>query len=151
MDYEINRETLAIIPINENESKILENNDDYIIPKSTLEVMEHSCEYFGSTYDGRLKASKNMLGTFYKVPIIIEESNEIIFFPIKSNGINAWISLKNILKYERLNDKCLVTFIDGKTLILDINCSSFENQVFRAARLENILHNRKSEKNKKND
>ena len=63
MNYEINNETLAIIPIDENKTKILEVNNEYIIEKSPYKIMENSCSYFGSSLQGRLAGSKNMLGS----------------------------------------------------------------------------------------
>lgn len=54
------------------------------------------------------------------------------------------VTLKNIEKYEKLDNKCLVTFKSGRKITLDVNYQTFENQVLRAARLENIIHNRKN-------
>ena len=76
--YEINKDTCAVISINDEISKVLENNDEYLINKSSFEVMEDSCEYYGSTCEGRNKGSRKLLGSNYKVPIIIEETNDII-------------------------------------------------------------------------
>ena len=36
MEYEINSSTMAIIPIDENTSKVYEDEDEYIIKKSKL-------------------------------------------------------------------------------------------------------------------
>ncbi len=48
IDYEINCDTQAIISVSEFKSKALENSREYDINGSALNVMEHSCEYFGS-------------------------------------------------------------------------------------------------------
>ena len=53
MDYEINYDTQMIMPLEETTSKIIENDAEYIVNNSVLEIMEHSCEYFGSSYEGR--------------------------------------------------------------------------------------------------
>ncbi len=149
MDYEINSETCAILPVDIATSKIVENSSDYVVNDSSLAVLEHSCEYFGSSYEGRLKATKSMIGSVYKAPIIVEESKELVFFPIRARGDSPWLSLKNIEKYEKLDNKCLVTFKSGRKITLDVNYQTFENQVLRAARLENIIHNRKNEQKKR--
>ena len=80
--YEVNEETLAVIGMGKNQSKILERGTEYFVEDSAYEVMDYSCQYFGSSYLGRVDGSKKMLGANYKLPIIVEESSELIFFPI---------------------------------------------------------------------
>ena len=48
MDYEVNYDTQIILPIESTKSKIIEYDNEYIINHSVQEVLEHSCEYFGS-------------------------------------------------------------------------------------------------------
>ncbi len=142
--YEINKDTCAILNVNNEVSKIIENNQEYFLPKTSYEVMEDSCAYYGSSYDGRLKGTKMILGSSYKLPIIIEETNDIIFFP--TNGLGnekcSWISLNQVEKYEPEGGYTKVTFYGGKNIILKISCNSFETQILRATRLQNLLHKR---------
>ena len=56
--YEINKDTCAILNLNNEVTKVVENNQEYLIPKTTFEVMEDSCAYYGSSYEGRLKGTK---------------------------------------------------------------------------------------------
>ena len=83
---------------------------------------------YGSTCEGRIKGTKMILGSNYKVPIIIEETNEIIFFPTESakNANCIWLSLNNIRSYEKSNGFTKVTFNSGKDLIIKMSISSFE-------------------------
>ena len=37
------------------------------------QAKEFSCKYFGSSFEGRILGSKNILGSVYKAPIIVEE------------------------------------------------------------------------------
>ncbi len=143
--YEINKDTCAIITINNEITKIIENEDDYFVNKSSYEVMEDSCAYYGSSCEGRIKGTKNILGSLYKVPIIVEESNDLIFFPtdsIKSSNC-VWISVNQIKKYEKYNKYTKVFFKNGKELILKISINSFELQLLRANRLSAIINQRK--------
>ena len=143
--YEINKDTCAIITINNEITKIIENEDDYFVNKSSYEVMEDSCAYYGSSCEGRIKGTKNILGSLYKVPIIVEESNDLIFFPtdsIKSSNC-VWISVNQIKKYEKYNKYTKVFFKNGKELILKISINSFELQLLRANRLSAIMNQRK--------
>ncbi len=142
--YEINKDTCAVININNEVSKIIEKNDEYLLPKKSFEVMEDSCAYYGSSYEGRLKGTKMMLGCNYKLPIIIEESNDIIFFPTNgtSNDKCSWISLNHVKSYEPYEGFTKVTFYEGKSIVLKMTCSSFEMQLLRATRLQNLLKKR---------
>lgn len=142
--YEINSDTCAIINLDNQVSQIVEQNKDYLLAKKTFEVMEDSCAYYGSSLDGRIKGTKMILGCNYKLPIIVEETKEIIFFP--TNGTTSekcsWISLKNVLKYEDYNGYTKVTFTSLKSIILKISVASFEMQLLRATRLQSLLKKR---------
>ena len=142
--YEINKDTCAVININNEVSKIIEKQVEYLLPKRSFEVMEDSCAYYGSSYDGRLKGTKMILGSNYKLPIIIEETNDIIFFPTggANNSTCSWISLNQVEKYEPSKGYTKVTFFGGKTIILKMSCASFELQLLRASRLQNLLAQR---------
>ncbi len=142
--YEINKNTCAVIGINENVSRVIEGNDEYFVNKSGYQVMEDSCEYYGSSCDGRMKGTRMILGSNYKVPIVIEESNEIIFFPTESPSSEScvWFSLNNVEKYERCDGFTKVTFTSGKELVVKMTISSFENQLLRANRLGSMIRKR---------
>lgn len=101
--YEINGNTLAIIPLTKNTSKVIEAEQEIIVEKGSTEIIDESCRYFGSSYNGRFEGTKEILGVSYKSPIIVEESREIIFFPTTSPRISDchWISLNNIDDYKK--------------------------------------------------
>ena len=143
--YEINKDTYAVMTVNEGITKVLEKDDEYFVNKSSYEVMEDSCKYYGSTCEGRIKGTKTILGSSYKVPIIIEESNEIIFFPTESinNKKCIWLSLNNIDKYENCDGFTKITFTSGKEMIIKMSLASFEMQLLRANRLGSIIKKRR--------
>ena len=147
MDYEINKETLAIMPKSEEECKALENDMEYDLNMPTLSVIERSCEYFGSTYEGRRNGAKEILGAEYKVPIVVEDSNNLIIFPTTSPLSNdcAWISLKRVKNIEKIDQNNTKIIFDNEKEII-VNCSfrTIENQLSRAARLDIILRNHKN-------
>ncbi len=145
MDYEINFDTQAILPINNKSSKIIENDSEYIVNLDTLSILEHSCEYFGSSYEGRKEGTKKLLGITHKSPIIVEESRKIIFFPTNSpdNEKCIWINLEKIDKYYKLDQKrSAIKFKNGSILEFDISYGSLSNQILRATRLKYILEER---------
>ena len=145
MNYEINYDTQAILPININCSKIIENEEEYVINNSTLNVLEHSCEYFGSSYEGRKEGTKKLLGITHKSPIIVEESRKIIFFPTTSpdNKDCIWINLEKIENYYKIeNNRSAIKFKNGNIMEFDISYGSLSNQILRATRLKYILEDR---------
>lgn len=147
MKYSINDETLAILPNGKKGSEILEEDNFFASERTTKKVIEDSCEYFGVSYNSRLEGSTNILNTKYKNPIIVEEINRIIFFPvnspIRSNAL--WVSFKNIRNYypTKNKKKTLIEFNNGKTIEIDVSYYSFNQQYLKASKLNSILSNRK--------
>ena len=144
-NYEINADTLAIIPLNEYKSRIIEKNKELEIDMTPMKIIDNSCKYFGSSYKGRFYGTRNLIGVSHKAPIIVEESREIIFFPTSSPRLYecAWISLKNINDYKRGLDSSIIIFNSGYNLELEMSYGSLDNQILRAARLESVLRKRK--------
>lgn len=144
--YEINSETQAIIPIGDDKSKIIESGRTLIVNQSPMKIIDRSCKYFGSSYQGRFIGTKNLIGVSHKAPIIIEETKEIIFFPTNSPRLDncAWLSLKHLQNYKKSNNNSIITFNSGYLLDLDISYGSLDNQVLRATRLESVLRLRKN-------
>ena len=152
-DYEINDETLAIVPDDIWNSIVVEDNCNYEVERKPLEIIDYSCKYFGSSYPGRKEGSKDILNSSYKLPILVEDTRNLVFFPTTSPVDNdcSWISLKNIKEYKRLNNlQTEVEFKNGKIITVDISYNSFNNQVMRASRLESITRNRREKAEKLN-
>ena len=146
MKYEISNGTLAIVPNEDDNSLIYEDNERFIVEESPFKIMEDSCKYFGSTYQGRKDSAKEILGAEYKIPVVIEDSTNLIVFPTTSPKAEdcAWICLnrvKNINKVDSFNTK--ITFDNDKELIVPCSYRSIENQLSRASRLDVILRKRK--------
>ncbi|MBR2678743.1 MAG: competence protein ComK [Bacilli bacterium] len=147
MKYEINRGTLALVPKGEKSSLVYEDNDNYVIDQSPFSIMEESCKYFGSTYEGRKEGARNILGAEYKVPIVIEDSDNLIVFPTTSPQSEdcVWISLKRVKKIEKYNyNNAKIIFDNDKELIVNCSYRTIENQLSRASRLDIILRNHKN-------
>ena len=146
ISYEINCDTLALIPVSENETKVIERNNNFNVNNSVMNIIENSCEYFGSSYLGRHEGTKKLIGITHKAPIIIEESKNLIYFPTTSPRLDncIWIALNNIKTYERKNGKTELEFTNNKKIRLDISFGSLDNQVLRATKLESVLRKRKN-------
>lgn len=145
-DYEINAETLILIPIGSNKTKVVEKHDTFLVKLSTLSIIKKSCLFFGCSYDGRKDAVKNLIGVDMKVPILIEESRNIIFFPTSScvNKNSIWISYQNLLKYTKFNEfSTVLIFQEKKKIKIDIKFNLIDNQFIRCLKLETLLSKRK--------
>lgn len=149
-NYEINENTLAVIATDIYQTKIIETEKEFIVDKKAYEIMEESCEYYGSTYVGRLNAAKKILNCSYKLPILVEESSSLIFFPTKSSLVDdcSWINYNAIknYSYQTENNKLNLDFINGTKIELDISKLSFQNQIYKSTQLESILRRRNLKK-----
>ncbi len=145
--YEFSKGTLAIVPNDEETSLVLEDKERYIVQEKPFRIMEDSCHYFGSSYEGRKEGAKAILGAEYKVPIVVEDSSNLIAFPTTSPYADdcAWISLKrvfNIYKIDNYHTK--IVFDNQEEIIVPCSFRSVENQLSRASRLDLVLQNRKN-------
>ena len=131
MKYEVNDETLAVLPFHDGKTRIIETDDEYVVNDTPYEVMEHSCTYFGSSFEGRMLGSKDILGSIYKAPVIVEETQKLIFFPtesITSENV-GWLSYKNIKNVEKYNKQSKIIFNNGFSIVVDCPYFSIKNQV----------------------
>ena len=144
-NYEINNETLALLYIKENLTKVVEISGSFTVDNNIINIVDHSCKFFGSSYLGRIEGSKNLIGMNYKLPIIIEESREFIFFPTiaSKNKDCMWISLNNMEKYYKDGKNSIIKFKNNVSLKLPISFGSLENQVHRSNMLLLNLKKRK--------
>lgn len=144
-NYIINSKTMILRPINKVKTEVFEKNNKFIVEKNILYIIRKSCEYYGSTYLGRHEASKILLKKYYKSPIIVEEGNNIIFFPTKSPRLEdcMWISLNNVDNYQKSNKNTIIYLKNNEKINLNISYYSFNNIYFNALKLQHILLMRK--------
>lgn len=140
MSYIISNTTLAIIPSNQK-TRIIEMKHEKKLKELTVKIIEENCNLNGSTLKGRIKGSSYLIGSTYKPPIVVNESNNIILVPTHSvrNEKCNWINLMSILHYRPLNNKVQIEFINNKKIILDISYNIFDKQVMRAIRLSSAI------------
>ena len=147
MKYEISKGTFAIVPNNDSNSLVYEDEERFLIEETPYEIMESSCKYFGSTYEGRKNGAREILGAEYKVPIIIEDSNNLIVFPTTSPYSEdcMWISLNRIKKYYKIDAyHTKIIFDNNIEIVVPCSFRTIENQISRASRLDLILRKRRN-------
>ena len=145
--YEIDLSTLMLIGIMDNKTKVITSEADIIIEDNPNEIINHSCEFFGSNLLERRKMTNRLINISSKAPIIIEESRNIIFFPLKSvrDSNNIWISFNNLDNYQKEGNKTILNFKCGKRIILDFSYYIIDNQVTRSIMLDyDLISRRKS-------
>ncbi|KKI93690.1 hypothetical protein WQ54_02675 [Bacillus sp. SA1-12] len=137
---------MAIIPDpNKKYSEIIECEEELVVHKRPMDVIDQSCRYFGSSYSGRKEGTKDLVKITRKSPIVIDPANSIYFFPTTSSTKThcVWLSHGYVKEYSKAkHDNTLVTFINGKTITLPLSVGSFENQLFRTAQLRTIITSR---------
>lgn len=147
--YEINKDTVALIPKDENNTIVYEVDNSFVVHKPTLKIVEESCEYFGSSLEGRQIGTSKLVGFTHKVPVIIAETFDIIFFPTLSpkNGSCAWLAYDHIHMPDKFKDKTIIQLKNGKKILIDASTAVIHNQLYRCSRLKDTLFLRKNEKN----
>ena len=101
-EYYVNEDTLLLLPVGKEKTKIFDINGTYCIKKNCFDLVDDSCQYYGSSLEGRTKGTYKMTGLYYKAPIIISEQEPTIFFPTCSPRLKecAWFNVENV---ERIN------------------------------------------------
>ena len=145
--YEINKNTVALIP-KENKTIVYEVDNSFVVNKSPLKIVEESCEYFGSSLEGRQTGTSALVGFTHKVPVIIEESFDLIFFPTLSpkNSECSWLAYSHIFKPDKFKDKTIIELKNGKKILVDVSSAIIDNQLYRCSRLKEALQLRKIDK-----
>lgn len=145
-NYEINVDTIAIVPIDEKTSKVYEKEEEYIVNKNSNKIIDNNCKYYGSSYIGRCEGTKYLTGIKSKCPIIIEESRNLIFFPTGSvrNSNNSWINLNKIKKYSKSLTGVDILFNNNVKIGFDISFYSLDNQYYRATMLKSKINDNKN-------
>mgnify|MGYP004463435181 FL=1 len=146
-EYEINCSTMAIISLKKGFSKVIEEEEEFIVSKDTMEIINDSCKFFGSSYIGRFEGTKYLIGINYKAPIIVEETQELIFFPTSSPRFDNcnWICLKKINSIVKNNKNTIIKFKNGTEIEIDNSYNSIENQILRSTLLESKMRSIKIE------
>ena len=136
--YEIDLSTIMLISINEEKTKIITLDDEFIIDVDSRKIVDNSCKFFGSCLNDRVNMTKRLVNINSKSPIIIEESRNIIFFPLKSirEKCNIWISFNNLEKYVKSGYKTLFIFKNKKEVLIDFSYYIIDNQVTRSLMLD---------------
>lgn len=143
--YEIDLSTVMLIGIDDDNTKVVTIDDEFIINVNSKKIIDNSCKYFGSSLTDRVNMTKRLINISSKSPIVIEDSRNIIFFPLKSvrDKNNIWISFNNLEKYMKSDDKTIFYFKNNKQVVIDFSYYIIDNQVTRSLMLDYELKKRR--------
>ena len=143
--YEIDLSTLMLIGLDDENTKIITLDDELVINIDSKKIIDNSCKFFGNTLNERVNITKRLINIKSKSPIIIEDTRNIIFFPLKSvrDKCNIWISFNNLEKYIKKDEKTVFIFKNGKEVIIDFSYYIIDNQVTRSLMLDYELKKRR--------
>ena len=129
----------------EQGTKIYEYKKIYSTKEKILELINRSCNYYGSSLKGRIEATNYLLNIHYKSPIIVSEHSEIILFPISNlkdnNGI--WFCYKYVDKYYNNDEQVIIKLKNHTEISVNVSEKIISNQILKSARLESILKSKK--------
>ena len=166
-EYEINSCTMLLLPVEYGSkiySKVIEAEDEYLSPFKPLDIIKKGCDYFGVSYESRKKGTSQLIGYNRKIPIAIEPTNRLFFFPTTSpkSPECIWIAHEYVENYTRVRpNQTLITFRNKQSHIFSVPFGTIETQMLRTAllktkllqRIENnqrksfyLLHGQKSSK-----
>lgn len=135
--YIINNETLYLYYDGIN-TYVKEEGSEYEFGGNLINrILDSSCIYYGSSLKGRIKGAKNILEGKYKLPIIISEKNDIIFFPVKGKKNNEmlWINFSKVKLFKKKNEFVEIVFNNNFVAKFMISFTVFNNQMFKSSRL----------------
>lgn len=144
-EYEINTCTMFVEPViygGKIYSRAVELEDEYLSPFKPLDIIKKGCVYFGVDYESRKRGTRQLIGYSRKIPIVIEPTNHIYFFPTASPLIPEciWISLEHVECYRRVSSqKTMVIFRNKQSHIFPVPFSKIEGQMLRTSLLKTKL------------
>ena len=144
-NYIINDETLLLIPYfynGANITKVYEFDEELLVEKLPYEIIKESCLFFGSSFEGRRDGTMALINCKMKVPVIIEESRKILFFPTCSID-NMCISYNNMINFNKVDSKeTVINFKKNKSIMVNVKYNLIDNQFVRCIKLDSVISNR---------
>ena len=128
-------------------TNIVKIRNELIVNETINKIINQTCLKFLTTLDGRIEAIKQVYKISKFVPIYINEG--LILQPIYS--IKSWkqiyINISNISKINKVNDYVVITFINEKTILLEISYERMKRYLKRCLKIkDNQIKKMKEEK-----
>lgn len=112
------------------------------VEENPLNVLNESCEYYGSSFDGRLKAAQQILEGKKNLPIMVSITLEYCMIPLASpmKKDTAWVSYRHIERIIPKGPNSIIIFSNHIKLEVNITKDVLEDRMNKAARLISTYH-----------
>ena len=133
-NYCISDNTLAVIALDASCCMVYEIGSTFKINMSIKQILDFSCNFYGSSLKGRMEGSKHILNMKYKLPIIVNQYKNLIFFSTRSYTDNNTyiINYNNIDYYEKSGKDTDIYFKNNIKIKLNDSYNVFKNQYINA-------------------
>ncbi|MGD6816660.1 competence protein ComK [Metabacillus sp. 84] len=140
-EYYIKRKTMAL------ESKWDEHGNVFTLiheydgkleyKKAATAIIEDNCVFYGSSYEGRLRASGEILLRQKLLPVCVCEFNDIYMFPSMSPKSDQviWLAVDHVKDVRSYKNKSVVVFSNGETLFIPLLKEYITSKVGKTAQL----------------
>lgn len=144
-NYLISNKTIAVIK-NKRKTIIINVDKVVVINKSVKNILEYNCNYYGSSFDGRIKCAKDILNIKYKIPIVIDDKNNIVLISLNSprDSSNVYLVTNKILNYEIINNNLRVFCLNNVNFKVKLSKNVFEKLLLNSIKIINTLNWRKN-------
>lgn len=132
---------------NSDSTNIVKIQEELIVNETINKIINQACLKFLTTLDGRIEAIKQVYKISKLVPIYISEG--LILQPIYSNKNwnQMYINICNIKKVNKVNDQAVITFINDRTVFLEISYERMKRYLKKCLKIkDNQINKMKEEK-----
>jgi competence protein ComK len=121
---------------NSNSTNIVKIHNNIILEKTIYNLINEECLKTLTTFDGRVEATKQIFQIYKLIPLYLNEG--LILQPLYSskNYEQIYINICNIKKINKVNDHSVITFINDKTLLVDIKVERIKRYLKRCLKIK---------------
>lgn len=121
---------------NSNSTNIVKIHNNIILEKTIYNLINNECLKTLSTFEGRVEATKQIFQIYKLIPVYINEG--LILQPLYSskNYEQIYINICNIKKINKVNDQTVITFINDKTLFVNIKVERMKRYLKRCLKIK---------------
>ncbi|WP_257351950.1 competence protein ComK [Pseudalkalibacillus decolorationis] len=150
-DYLINVDTMVILPhfdrFGNLYSMVCEVNRRFYVEEKPSEIINNSCLFNGSSFQGRVEGAIHITKYNRMVPIMICNRQGIYFFPTQSSKSNycIWFAHDHIEAIAPKDaDSCEVILSNKQAILIKSSKAVIETKVNRTAQYRHLVNQRES-------
>ncbi|MBD7984570.1 competence protein ComK [Sporosarcina sp. Sa2YVA2] len=140
-EYRLDEDALALIPEYRDGrqfTKVLCRNGTVLVEGTPENILNATLLYYGTSLRGARDGTKSILGDIKRIPILMNETLGLYWFPITSPAKPGciWLALNNIISYEEIDETHTKVWMNGGSfIIVPISKSLLASRIQRAYNL----------------